>query len=49
MNPAHFHLQNLNSRDLGASLEFEVGRPWGNNALITGYSVRDLLVPPYRP
>jgi tetratricopeptide (TPR) repeat protein len=41
-----FTLQNLNSRDLGASLEFEVGRPWGNNALITGYSVRDLLFHP---
>ncbi len=41
-----FSLQNLNSRDLGASLEFEVGRPWGNNALITGYSVRDLLFHP---
>jgi tetratricopeptide (TPR) repeat protein len=41
-----FSLQNLNSRDLGASLEFEVGRPWGNNALVTGYSVRDLLFHP---
>ena len=41
-----FTEQNLHSRDLGASLEFEVGRPWGNNALITGYSVRDLLFRP---
>jgi tetratricopeptide (TPR) repeat protein len=41
-----FTQQNLSSRDLGASLEFEVGRPWGNNALITGYSVRDLLFHP---
>ncbi|MGB8132524.1 MAG: tetratricopeptide repeat protein [Candidatus Angelobacter sp.] len=41
-----FSLQNLNSRDLGASLEFEVGRPWGNNAMVTGYSVRDLLFHP---
>ncbi|HEX4602899.1 MAG TPA: tetratricopeptide repeat protein [Candidatus Angelobacter sp.] len=41
-----FSLQNLHSRDLGATLEFEVGRPWGNNALITGYSVRDLLFRP---
>ena len=41
-----FSLQNLSSRDLGASLEFEVGRPWGHNALITGYSVRDLLFHP---
>ena len=38
--------QNLNSRDLGASLEFEVGRPWGRNAFITGYAVRDLLFSP---
>ncbi|HZU31024.1 MAG TPA: tetratricopeptide repeat protein [Candidatus Angelobacter sp.] len=38
--------QNLHSRDLGASVEFEVGRPWGSNALITGYSVRDLLFRP---
>jgi hypothetical protein len=41
-----FTLQNQNSRDLGASLEFEVGRPWGNNSLVTGYSVRDLLFRP---
>ncbi|HEU4415461.1 MAG TPA: tetratricopeptide repeat protein [Candidatus Angelobacter sp.] len=41
-----FALQNLSSRDLGASLEFEVGRPWGSNSLITGYSVRDLLFHP---
>ena len=41
-----FSLQNLSSRDLGASLEFEVGRPWGSNSLITGYSVRDLLFHP---
>lgn len=41
-----FSLQNLNSRDLGASLEFQVGRPWGSNALVTGYSVRDLLFHP---
>lgn len=38
--------QDLSSRDLGASLEFEVGRPWGHNALVTGYSVRDLLFNP---
>ncbi|MGC2696463.1 MAG: tetratricopeptide repeat protein [Candidatus Angelobacter sp.] len=41
-----FALQNLRSRDLGATLEFEVGRPWGSNSLITGYSVRDLLFRP---
>jgi tetratricopeptide (TPR) repeat protein len=41
-----FTEQNLSSRDLAASLEFEVGRPWGHNALVTGYSVRDLLFHP---
>ncbi|HEV2962550.1 MAG TPA: tetratricopeptide repeat protein [Candidatus Angelobacter sp.] len=38
--------QNLSSRDLGASVEFEVGRPWGHNSFVTGYSVRDLLFNP---
>jgi tetratricopeptide (TPR) repeat protein len=41
-----FTEQNLSSRDLGASLEFEVGRPWGRTSLVTGYSVRDLLFHP---
>ena len=41
-----FTQQNLHSRDLGASVEFEVGRPWGHNAFVTGYSVRDLLFRP---
>lgn len=41
-----FTQQHLSSRDLGASLEFEVGRPWGRNAFVTGYSVRDLLFNP---
>jgi tetratricopeptide (TPR) repeat protein len=41
-----FTQQNLSSRDLGATVEFEVGRPWGSNALVTGYSVRDLLFHP---
>ncbi|HEY2393515.1 MAG TPA: tetratricopeptide repeat protein [Candidatus Angelobacter sp.] len=41
-----FQLQDLHSRDLGATVEFEVGRPWGNNFLVTGYSVRDLLFRP---
>lgn len=41
-----FSEQNLSSRDLGATVEFEVGRPWGHNSLITGYSVRDLLFHP---
>ncbi len=38
--------QNLNSRDLSASAEFTVGRPWGHTALLTGYTVRDLLFNP---
>jgi len=41
-----FTEQNLHSRDLGATLEFEVGRPWGQNSFVTGYSVRDLLFRP---
>ena len=38
--------QDLHSRDLSASIEFTVGRPWGKTSLITGYSVRDLLFRP---
>ena len=38
--------QTLNSRDAAGSVEFTVGRPWGHNSLITGYSVRDLLFHP---
>ena len=38
--------QNLHSRDLAGSIEFEVGRPWGHNSFITGYSVRDELFRP---
>jgi tetratricopeptide (TPR) repeat protein len=41
-----FTLQNLHSRDLGGSLEFEVGRPWGRTFFVTGYSARDLLFRP---
>ncbi|MBZ5532921.1 MAG: tetratricopeptide repeat protein [Acidobacteriia bacterium] len=41
-----FKQQNLHSRDLAASVEFVVGRPWGKTALITGYSARDLLFRP---
>jgi hypothetical protein len=41
-----FTERSLTSRDLGARLEFTVGRPWGNTALITGYSVRDLVFHP---
>ncbi len=39
--------QNLHSRDLSASIEFTVGRPWGKTSLITGYSARDLLFRPF--
>jgi len=38
--------QSLSSRDVSANIEFTVGRPWGSTALITGYSVRDLLFHP---
>jgi len=36
----------LNSSDLGTTLQFTVGRPWGNTALITGYTRRDLTFSP---
>ena len=38
--------QSLRSRDASANIEFTVGRPWGSTALISGYSVRDLLFHP---
>ncbi len=38
--------QNLHSRELGAGLQFIVGRPWGRTQFITGYDVRDLLFRP---
>ena len=38
--------QDLHSRDLSASLDFTVGRPWGRTSLITGYTARDLLFRP---
>jgi tetratricopeptide (TPR) repeat protein len=41
-----FSLQNLSSRDIGASLEFTVGHPWAKTAMVTGYSLRDLQVSP---
>ena len=44
--PGPFTDQNLHSRDLAATAEFTVGRPWGHTSLLTGYMVRDLL---YRP
>ncbi len=36
----------LDSNDLGTTLQFTVGRPWGNTALITGYTRRDLTYSP---
>ncbi|HET9741213.1 MAG TPA: tetratricopeptide repeat protein [Terriglobales bacterium] len=41
-----FTLQNLSSRELGARIDFTVGRPWGHNAIVTGYTIRDLLFHP---
>ncbi len=41
-----FTLMNLHSVDVGGSLEFTVGRPWGKTALLTGYTVRDLRFNP---
>jgi tetratricopeptide (TPR) repeat protein len=41
-----FTEQNLSSRDLVGNVEFQVGRPWGSTALLTGYRVRDLRFNP---
>ncbi|MBV9145090.1 MAG: tetratricopeptide repeat protein [Acidobacteria bacterium] len=41
-----FLLQNLSSGEKGARIDFTVGRPWGKNALVTGYTVRDLQFSP---
>lgn len=41
-----FTQRNLSSRDTSAHVEFAVGRPWGNTAMITGYRVRDLQFNP---
>ncbi len=38
---------NLHSRQLTGDIEFTVGRPWGNTALLTGYSASDLLFRPF--
>jgi tetratricopeptide (TPR) repeat protein len=38
--------RHLHSRDLSASLEFTVGRPWRSTFLLVGYSARDLLFRP---
>jgi tetratricopeptide (TPR) repeat protein len=41
-----FTEQDLHSRELVGTVEFNVGRPWGHNSFITGYYVRDLLFRP---
>ena len=41
-----FTEQDLNSRDVGANVQFTVGRPWGKTALVTGYFVRDIQFNP---
>jgi len=41
-----FKDQNLHSRELGARLQFIVGRPWGRTQFITAYGARDLLFRP---
>jgi hypothetical protein len=41
-----FTERNLHSRDLAAKIDFVVGRPWDKTALLTGYSVRDVLFRP---
>lgn len=41
-----FTNRSLSSRDLGARVEFVVGRPWGHTSMVTGYSNRDLMFRP---
>ncbi len=36
----------FDSREVGASLDFIVGRPWGHTQLLAGYTVRDLQFNP---
>jgi tetratricopeptide (TPR) repeat protein len=38
--------QNLSSRDIGGTLQFTVGRPWGKWSMVTGYGARDLQFNP---
>jgi len=38
--------QNLHSREMGARVQFIVGRPWGRTQFITAYGTRDLLFRP---
>jgi tetratricopeptide (TPR) repeat protein len=41
-----FTLRNLNSREFGGRVEFQVGRPWAKTFLVTGYTVDDLTFRP---
>ena len=41
-----FTQRDLSSRELGARVEFVVGRPWSRTRLLTGYSVRNLRFDP---
>jgi tetratricopeptide (TPR) repeat protein len=41
-----FSEQTLHSREMGARLQFIVGRPWGRTQFITAYGTRDLLFRP---
>ena len=41
-----FTERDLHSRDLGAALDFRVGRPWKKTALLTGWGTRDLQFTP---
>ena len=41
-----FTLQHLRSGEQGARIDFTVGRPWAKTALVTGYTVRDLVFNP---
>src|SRR5262249_4539368 len=41
-----FTEENLRSREYAGALEFQVGRPWGKTALLTGYQGRDILFRP---
>jgi hypothetical protein len=41
-----FTEMNQHSRDAAGTIEFQVGRPWGRTAMITGYEGRDILFRP---
>jgi tetratricopeptide (TPR) repeat protein len=41
-----FIRRDFSSRDLVGNLDFIVGRPWGHNAIVTGYHVRDTQLDP---